>query len=71
MPKIHTRVKRRRNMPTHKNPYYLFHPVLRIRPKTFSSEERAHAFAKAKSISGYSLKRVKKGARFEIVPAEK
>ena len=67
MAKIHTRAKRRYNLSRNVNQYHFFHPIARVRPKTFKTEQAAHAWAKAHDIKDYSLKKVKKDRKFQIV----
>ena len=72
MKKIHTKIKRRLGLSTHKNWYYpYFHPnlVKRRRAKTFNTEEAANAWALKNGLKPeqYSLKNVKKNKKFEIV----
>lgn len=73
MRKIHTNIKRRYGLSTHNNPYDFFHPKEKInRPKTFKTEEAANAWAAKEGLKtgGYSLKKVKKNKKFQIVVAE-
>jgi len=74
MNKIHTKVKRKFNLPTHIRQYRFFHPTdADHRPKTFASEELANKWAAGQGIKAgeYSLKRVKRNKRFEVVVAQK
>jgi len=77
MNKIHTKVKRKFDLPTHIRQYRFFHPTdADHRPKTFASEELATKWAAGQGLKAgeYSLKRVKHNKRFEIVmqkPAKK
>ena len=74
MKKIHTKVKRKFNLPTHIRQYRFFHPVEEPhRPKSFASEELATKWASSQGLKAgeYSLKRVKRNKRFEVVAAEK
>ncbi len=69
MRKIHTRVKRSYRLSTHINQYRFFHPINKHRPKTFKTEDAAHAWALNHGIKkgAYSLKRVKRNKKFQIV----
>lgn len=70
MKKIHTPLKRRFGLSTHNNQYDFFHPKeTQNRPKTFKTEESANAWAAKKGLKPgeYSLKKVKKGRKFQIV----
>lgn len=71
MGKIHTRIKRRVGLSTHKSWHYFFHPTLikRKRPKTFKTEEAAHYWALNHGLNTeqYYLKKVKRNKKFEII----
>ncbi len=71
MKKIHTRIKRKYGLSTHKNWYYFFHPTLvkRKRPKTFKTEEAANDWASNHGLKPeeYWLKSVKHNKKFQIV----
>ncbi|MBU0628824.1 MAG: hypothetical protein KKC75_06550 [Nanoarchaeota archaeon] len=70
MKKIHTQLKRRFGLSTHNNQYDFFHPKeIPHRPKTFKTEESAHAAASKNGLKQgeYSLKKVKKNKKFQIV----
>ena len=70
MRKIHTRMKRRHKLSRYKNWYYeFFHPEKRIRPKTFKTEQAAHAWASNNDLKPeqYLLKPAKKNKKFQIV----
>jgi len=70
MKKIHTSIKRRFGLSTHNNPYSFFHPEEKTnRPKTFKTEESAHAWAAKTGLKSgeYSLKKVKKNKKFQII----
>lgn len=69
MRKIHTKIKRKRRLSTHQGAYKFFHPKKRKRAKTFSTEEKAKAWAGEQGLKGgeYTLRKVKKGKRWEIV----
>ena len=74
MKKIHTKVKRKFGLSTHKSQYTFFHKVEKIhRPKSFASEELANKWATEQGLKAgqYTLKKVKHNKRFEIVAAEK
>jgi hypothetical protein len=77
MKKIHTKVKRKFDLPTHIRQYLFFHPAdVDHRPKSFASEELANKWASGQGLKQgeYSLKRVKHNKRFEVVvqkPAKK
>ena len=65
MRKVHTRAKRKAGLSTHRGTI----PSARRkkRPKTFETEERANEWAKENKIEKFSLKKVKKGKKFQIV----
>lgn len=70
MKKVHTRVKRHLGLSTHLDHYEFFHPKAKQhRPKTFKTEEAAKAWAKDQGLSQekYSLKKVKRNKKFQIV----
>lgn len=70
MRKVHTRVKRKHRLPTHRKHRFYFSSVVRKkRPKTFATEESAHKWAEQNKLKKgtYSLKKVKKNKRFQIV----
>ncbi len=69
MSKTHTRIKRKYGLSTHLNQYAFFHNRKRYRPKTFKTEEAAHAWALNNGLKPeeYYLKKVKKNRKFEIV----
>lgn len=70
MNKIHTKVKRKFNLPTHIRQYRFFHPTdADHRPKSFASEELANKWAAGQGLKAgdYSLKSVKRNKRFEVV----
>jgi len=74
MKKIHTKVKRKFELSTHKSQYKFFHRVEKInRPKSFASEELANKWAAENGVKTgqYTLKKVKHNKRFEIVVIEK
>lgn len=68
--KIHTRLKRKHCIHTHLNPYSRFHPQKRSRPKTFTTEAAAQAWAEQHGLKQYSLIKVKNNQKFQII-AEK
>jgi len=72
MKKIHSRIKRKFKLSTHVGQHHFFHPSKRKRAKTFKTEQSAHNWAKEHGISKekYSLKRVKKDKKFQIVMKE-
>ena len=70
MKKIHSRIKRKYRLSTHVGQHHFFHPNKRKRPKTFKTEESAHNWAKEHGISNYSLKKVKRDKKFQIVTKE-
>ncbi|MBI2139113.1 hypothetical protein HYU13_05980 [Candidatus Woesearchaeota archaeon] len=66
--KIHTRFKRYHKISTHTNPYNSLHGQKKPnRPRTFKTEEAARKYAKTEGIEGFTLKKVKKGKKFQIV----
>jgi len=70
MTKIHTRIKRRFGLSTHRPHYFYFHVGAKeARPKTFKSEEAAHSWALSHKLNQkqYSLKQVKNNKRYQIV----
>lgn len=68
MAKIHTRARRALKIGTHKNIYHILHKGINLpRPKTFGSEEAAHNWAKLHKVEHYTLKKVKRDKRFQIV----
>jgi len=74
MNKIHTKVKRKFGLPTHIRQYRFFHPTdADHRPKSFASEELAKKWAGDQGLKAgeYSLKRVKRDKRFEVVVTPK
>ncbi len=66
MVKVHTRMKRRLGISTHKRGS-VSTAVKKKGPKTFPSEERAKEYASAQGIKDFELKKVKKGLRFQII----
>ena len=66
MAKIHTRMKRRLGISTHKRGT-MSKPVKKKGAKTFPSEESANAYATNNDINDFKLIKVKKGLRFQIV----
>ena len=72
MSKIHTRAKRKWCLATHKSWYSYFHPKKRIRPKTFKTEESAHAWAQSQNLKPreYWLKPVKRNGKLQVVKYE-
>jgi len=71
--KIHTRQKRNYRLATHVSQNHFFHAKKRKRNKTFKSEEDAHIWASESNLKKdeYSLKKVKRNKRFEIVKLKK
>lgn len=70
MRKVHTKAKRKYRLSTHINQYAFFHPVKKkSRPKTFKTEESAHVWASKNGLKSgqYSLKKVKKNKKFQIL----
>ena len=70
MKKVHTKIKRKYGLGTHTNRYDFFHPKKKEnRPKTFKTEEAAKAWAKDHGLKPeqYSLKKVKRNKKFQIV----
>jgi hypothetical protein len=69
MVKMHTRMKRRLGISTHKRGN--IHNLIKKKgAKTFPTEERAKEYAAEKGIKKFELKKVKKGLRFQIVSLE-
>jgi hypothetical protein len=66
MAKVHTRMKRRLGISTHKRGF-TNNPIKKKGAKTFPSEESANKYAADNSITDFKLKKVKKGLRFQIV----
>lgn len=63
-------MKRTMGLSTHLKHYNYFHPtVKKIRPKTFKTEETAHAWASSHGLKqgAYTLKSVKRNKKFQIV----
>ena len=69
MTKVHTRAKRRMNLPTHKSARKSI-GVKKKRAKTFKTESDAQKYASENNIKSYDLKSVKKGKKFQIVKKE-
>ena len=70
MKKIHTKIKRKFDLPTHMSQYRFFHKTEKPhRPKSFASEALADKWAAGSGLKPgqYSLKRVKHDKRFEVV----
>lgn len=69
MNKVHTKIKRKYGLSTHLNQYRFFHPVKKHRPKTFKTEEAAHAWASNNGLKAeqYALKKVKRNKKFQVV----
>ena len=65
MKKIHTRAKRRAGISTHKSK--IPSGKKKKRPKTFKTEAAANEWAKKNKIEKFSLKKVKKDKKFQIV----
>jgi len=65
MKKTHTRAKRKARLSTHRGKI----PSLNKKKgaKTFKTEERANEWAKDNKIEKFSLKKVKKDKKFQIV----
>jgi len=69
MKKVHTRMKRKHRLSTHKSAYGFFHAgAEEHRPRTFKTEGAARAWALSNGLKEgkYSLKRVKKNKRFQL-----
>ncbi len=68
--KIHTRTKRKWGLSTGLSHYRFFHPGpnKKNRPKTFKTEEAAHAWASKHGLNPeqYCLKLVKKDKKFQV-----
>ena len=70
MKKVHTKAKRKFKLNTHTRHFLFFHPRGKKKgPKTFPTEERAKEWASEHGIQNYTLKKVKKEKRFQIVEA--
>lgn len=67
MAKLHTKRKRRYGLTSNRGFKKTMLNPRKKRAKTFVSEESADIWAKENNIKEYSLKKVKKGKRFEIV----
>ena len=65
MKKVHTRAKRKAGVSSHKNKI----PTGKKKkgPKTFKTEAAANVWAKENKIEKFSLKKVKKDKKFQIV----
>lgn len=74
MRKVHTRTKRKLGLSTHLAHYKFFHSGVKkpSRPKTFKTEESANAWALSHGLKPeyYSLKKVKKNRKFQIVTCD-
>lgn len=69
--KVHTKLKRKLSLSSHfKHKFFLKGVNKTNRPKTFKTEEAANAYAKENGIKSYSLKKVKKDLKFQIVQKE-
>jgi len=66
MSKVHTRMKRRLGISTHKSGN-VSTAIKKKGAKTFPTEERAKEYAVEQGIVDFELKKVKKGLRFQIV----
>ncbi|MBT6995406.1 hypothetical protein HN865_03010 [Candidatus Woesearchaeota archaeon] len=66
MVKVHTRMKRRLGISTHKSGN-VSTVAKKKGPKTFPSEDSAKAYAAEQGIKDFELKKVKKGLRFQII----
>lgn len=64
---IHTRAKRKLKLSTKfQHKAFVKGIERKVRPRTFATEEAANKWAAEKGITSYTLKKVKKGKRFEI-----
>ncbi len=66
MAKVHTRIKRRLGISSHKRGT-MNKPIKKKGAKTFPSEESANTYAANNDIKDFELKKVKRGLRFQIV----
>jgi hypothetical protein len=66
MAKVHTRAKRKMNLPTHKGARKSI-GIKKKGAKTFKTESDAQKYSSENNIKSYDLKSVKKGKRFQIV----
>jgi hypothetical protein len=69
MPRLHTRQKRKLDITSSTQGKYR-NVKGKHGPKTFSTEERAHEYAKTNKIENYTLVPAKKGKKFKIVSKE-
>jgi len=73
MVKMHTRIKRKTGLNTHFRHYRNSNSMTKInRPKTFNTEESAHACAAKQNLKPeqYSIKPAKRNKKFMIVVKE-
>ncbi len=65
---IHTRAKRKLKLSTKfQHKAFVKGIERKVRPRTFPTEESANKWATEQGIKGYTLKKVKKDKRFQIV----
>ncbi len=67
MRKLHTRAKRRLGVAAHIGKRNSISKPKKKGPKTFKTEAAANDWAKKNKISKYSLKKVKRDKKFQIV----
>ena len=67
MGKVHTKIKRKYGLTTSFRQKKLGAGEKKPRPRTFSTEEAANKWAKENKIDSFTLKKVKKDKRFQIV----
>ena len=70
MVKIHTRAKRKYGLSTRYRHYNYFHRIKKKnRPKTFKTEESAHAWASRHNLKPeqYYLRKTKRNKKFQVV----
>ena len=67
MRKLHTRAKRKLGVAAHIGKRSTLSKPKKKRPKTFKTEAVANEWAKKNKISKYSLKKVKRDKKFQIV----
>ncbi len=71
MKKIHGPAKRKFKLGKTLRHYFFFHPQgKKKRPKTFYSAESANKWASEHEINNYTLKKVKKNKKFQIVEVQ-
>ncbi len=67
MAKVHTRAKKKFGLSTHKSYKLKTSSFKKNGPRTFNTEEAANKYANENGIKSFTLKKVKKNKRFQIV----